>query len=416
MDHIDRQMQTKSLKADVLISGAGPAGSTLALLLAKAGLHVALVDAERPQEGPSKASGRTAALLTGSINVLRAAGIWDAVKDCATPLKIMKIVDDSSAGTERVEVAFHADDIGRDCFGYNIPNNALRAALIAHVKAQKNITHLCPDKLTAYRIDEPRVRAQTESGIAIDATLIIGTDGRGSIVRASAGIEAKKHDYEQMGMTCLITHTKPHHFTSTEFHRPGGPFTFVPMPGNCSSVVWVEKTPDAKKFLAMPKAAFEQAIQDRSHGLLGTITLASSPESWPLMLLSTDRLAGERSVIAAEAAHVLSPIGAQGLNLSLRDVAALAETIVDAARLGADIGCKTVLERYETRRRPDIKTRVFGIDGLNRIVANDRAILKDFRRLGLRSLENIPALKSFVMQQGLTPPMDNGRLLRGETL
>lgn len=411
-------MQTKTLHCDVIVSGAGPAGTTLALLLGQAGLKVVLIDAERPAlpVGEAPPSGRTAALLSGSINVIRAAGIWDAVSGGATPLKIMKIVDDSLQGGQRVEVAFHADDIGRDCFGYNIPNNLLRAALLARVKDAAGITHLCPDRLKEYVVSATHVTARTDGGAEITAPLIVGTDGRGSVVRTLAGIDAKKHDYTQTGITCLITHTRPHNFTSTEFHRPGGPFTFVPMPGNCSSVVWVEKTDDAKRFLAMPKQAFEQAIQDRSHGLLGDITVSSAPESWPLMLLSSERLAGERAVLAAEAAHVLSPIGAQGLNLSLRDVAALAETIVDAARLGEDIGNPVVLDRYERRRRPDIKSRVIGIDGLNRIVANDRAALKDLRRLGLKGLEKIPALKHFVMQQGLVPSMDEGRLLSGGAL
>ncbi len=410
-------MQTKTLKCDVLVAGAGPAGTTLSLLLGQAGLRVVLIDAEKPiTDANAPASGRTAALLTGSINVITAAGIWDDVSNHATPLQIMKIVDDSLSGADRVEVAFHADDIGKDCFGYNIPNNLLRAALLNRVKSSPSVTHLCPDRLARYDILGPLIHAITETGVEIESRLVVGTDGRGSAVRTAAGIDAKKHDYEQMGITCLITHTKPHNYTSTEFHRPGGPFTFVPMPGNCSSVVWVEKTDDAKRFLAMPKAAFEQAIQDRSHGLLGTITLASAPESWPLMLLSTEKLTGDRAALAAEAAHVLSPIGAQGLNLSLRDVAALAETIVDAARLGEDIGCKTVLDRYENRRRADIKSRVIGIDGLNRIVANDRAFLKDLRRFGLKSFEKIPALKSFVMQQGLVPSLDEGRVLSGDVL
>lgn len=409
-------MQTKAIECDIIVSGAGPAGLTLSSLLGLAGFKVVLIDAETPAPIDfDRPSGRTAALLNSSLNVLKAAGVWKALHSHATPLKIMKIVDDS-AGDARVGIEFKASDIGKTEFGFNIPNAFLKGAMLDGLKSVKAVTHLAPCKLSDYAIEQSQVVARTEDGRVITASVIIGTDGRGSVVRAISGIDAKKHDYTQMAMTCLIAHTKSHNFTSTEFHRPGGPFTFVPMPGYMSSVVWVEKTEDAKKFLAMKKDEYQQAIQDRSHGLLGTITLKSNPESWPLMLLNSHKLTGNRSALAAEAAHVLSPIGAQGLNLSLRDVATLAEILTDAARLGEDIGSALVLSRYEQRRRADIQSHVIGIDGLNRAVANDAAFVKDLRRLGLKGLNKIPALKYFVMQQGLVPGMDEGRLVSGAAL
>lgn len=410
-------MQTKDLNADIIISGAGPAGLSLSLLLSGVGFDVVLIDAEKPAPIDTKTpSGRTAALLNGSINVLKATGVWDDIKDSATPLKTMRIVDDAIQSKDRIGVTFESRDAGQPQFGFNVPNSILRHALLKKLSQAKNIRHLAPARLKDYRMEGQQVIACTEAGITIRASLIIGTDGRGSVVRAVSGIDAKKHDYTQMAMTCLIEHTRPHNNTSTEHHRPGGPFTLVPMTGNQSSVVWVEKTKDAKKFLAMKRDEYQQAIQDRSHGLLGTITLKSSPESWPLMLLNTSKLTGERSALAAEAAHVLSPIGAQGLNLSLRDVATLAEVVTDAARLGEDIGSKLVLDRYEKRRSLDIQSHVIGIDGLNRAVANDVAAIKDIRRLGLKGLEKIPPLKQFVMRQGLVPMMDESRLLAGKVL
>jgi 2-octaprenyl-6-methoxyphenol hydroxylase len=413
-------MQTKEHTADIIVSGAGPAGLTMAALLGGTGFSVILVDAEKPFDAaiPVRPSGRTAALLNSSINILKAAGAWPDLEAHATPLKIMKIVDDSVGdhNDERPGVAFHAPDIGHDQFGFNIPNIYLKTALTKHVKKISSILHMTSCRLSDYRVNGQRIQARTENGEILSASVIIGTDGRGSIVRAVSGIDAKKHDYTQMAMTCLIEHSKPHNFTSTEFHRSGGPFTLVPMQGNTSSVVWVEKTEDTKKFLAMKKKDYEQAIQDRSRGLLGTITLKSDPESWPLMMLNARELIGERSALAAEAAHVLSPIGAQGLNLSLRDVASLAETITDAARLGEDIGSDLVLSRYQARRRMDIQSHVIGIDGLNRAVANDLPAMKDLRRLGLKGLDAIPALRDFVMHQGLAPTMDQGRLVSGDRL
>jgi len=411
-------MKTKDLIADILISGAGPAGLTLAALLGRTGFKVVLIDAETPAPADydEKTSGRTAALLTGSVNVLKATGIWNDLTPHATPLQTMRIVDDSQPGAAQVKTEFKASDIGHTEFGFNIPNAILKSTLSARVAKTPNVTHLAPARLKNYTIEKQKVVATLEDGTTLRAPLIIGTDGRGSVVRAVANIDAKKHDYEQMAMTCLIEHTKPHDFTSTEFHRSGGPFTLVPMPGNTSSVVWVEKTADTKKYLALKKPEYQQAIQDRSCGLLGTITLKSNPESWPLMLLSTHELVGERAALAAEAAHVLSPIGAQGLNLSLRDIATLAEIIVDAARLGEDIGSQSVLMRYERRRKTDIKSHVIGIDGLNRAVANDWGLLSDLRRLGLKSLDTIGPLKNFITHQGLAPAMDEGRLLQGQAL
>lgn len=410
-------MKTKApdsiLKADIVISGGGPAGLTLALLLGRMDLRIILIDPERPVV-TDVPTGRTAALLNSSLNVLQAAGVWPAnLKTKSTPLKIMRIVDGTNPD---IGATFNSHDIGHEAFGYNIPNALLKSALMEQLLKLKNVTLLTPAKLAKYEIEGSTVIATTEDGQTIYASLIVGTDGRNSLVRTIAGIGTKKHDYGQIAMTCLINHTKPHNFTSTEFHYSGGPFTLVPMPGNISSVVWVEKNDDAKNYLSMKKQDFAQALQDRTHGLVGTIELASSPESWPLMLLSAERITTPRVALAAEAVHVISPIGAQGLNLSLRDVASLAETIVDAARLGEDIGSATVLGRYEKRRSFDIHTRVIGIDGLNRIVANDIFFLKDLRRLGLKGLETIPALKGLAMKQGLSPSIDEGRLLKGQAL
>ncbi len=408
-------MPEQLINTDVIISGAGPAGLTLSLLLARTGFSVVLIDPEAPKND-DKPSGRTAALLNSSINVLKTADIWGKVQLIGTPLKIMKIIDDSAGMENQIAVSFEASDVGFDAFGYNIPNSQLKNALLEKVCSVKNLTHLCPSKLAGYEINGARIVAKTEDGKKISASIIIGTDGRNSMVRKVAGLDSTIRDYGQMAMTCLISHTKPHNFTSTELHRSGGPFTFVPMPDNQSSVVWIEKTDDAKRYLAMKRPEYEIAIQDRTCGFLGTVKLESNPESWPLMFLDTKKIIGERAALAAEAAHVMSPIGAQGLNLSLRDVATLAEVLTDAVRLGEDIGSKSVLARYERRRMIDIKSHVIGIDGLNRAVANDKSFINDLRRLGLNGLKNVPALKNFAMTQGLVPSMDEGRILTTATL
>jgi 2-octaprenyl-6-methoxyphenol hydroxylase len=406
------------MKTEALIIGGGIAGQTLAALLGGAGLDVCLVDSQpRPAKGKKgSAPGRTVALMNSSINVIQQTGIWKAIEPLSTPLRVMRIIDDSSPNIDPVTLSFSSREIEQDQFGFNIPNDELRAALSDYLEMLRHVTVFSPASLSTFHTDGQKVYAALEDGQTITANLIIGTDGRGSLTRSLAGIEVEEHDYGQIAMTCLIDHTRAHDFTSTEFHRPGGPFTVVPMPGNRCSVVWVEKTDDAQEFLSLKKQAFEKALQDRSRGMLGKITLASDPESWPLKLVKAKALTAPRVALAAEAAHVISPIGAQGLNLSLRDVAELAETLIDAARLGEDTGSLSVLNRYAARRRTDIATRVTGIDGLNRIVSNNLVFLRGLRRMGLKSLEAIPPLKNLAMHQGLAPGADQGRLLKGEPL
>jgi len=414
-------MKTKAPKTpkpyDVVISGAGPAGLMLALLLSRAGLSCALFDPIKP-DGTTPPSGRTAALLNQSIALLKTLGVWEKIAPYSAPLQTMQIIDDSKGGTAShpAQVTFDSKDLNVSQFGFNIPNGLLRDQLLQLAHETKNLSLFIPDKIMNFHVDQAGVRIETESKNNVFTRLLVGTDGRNSIVRTIAGIETSQHDYHQTAITCLIGHTMPHHFQSTEFHRSGGPFTLVPLPEKRSSVVWVEKTEDASKILSMPKGAFEHSLQDRTKGILGEITLLSSPESWPLMLLSAKRLTAPRVALAAEAAHVLSPIGAQGLNLSIRDVAALAETLVDAARLGEDIGAASVLNRYESRRRNDIATRIGGIDGLNRMVSTHLTITHDLRRLGLMGLESIEPLKKLAMKQGLSPTLDESRLLKGQAL
>jgi 2-octaprenyl-6-methoxyphenol hydroxylase len=404
----------KQMKADIVISGGGIAGLTLGILLADAGLEVHLADAA-PPPGSNQKSGRTIALMENSLNILKAAGVWDDVAEHATAMKTMRIVDDSSMGG-RTEVEFHADDIGLGQFGYNIPNSALRDALQKAAKKTKSLTLYVPDALENYSVEGNTISASFKSGKSFAAPLMIGADGRNSMVRRISGIEHSEHDDKQGAITCLIAHSRSHNNTATEFHRPGGPLALVPMPGNTSSVVWIEPTERADEFMRLKKDEFTRALQEQTRDILGAINLESPPECWPLKTLKAKKLTAPRAVLLAEAAHVISPITAQGLNLSLRDVAALAEIIVDAARAGLDIGSASVLQKYERRRRLDINTRVFGVDGMNRIVSHDANVIKGLRRAGLKTLDNVAPLKKIAMRIGLAPEIDAGRLARGEAL
>lgn len=410
-------MATKKPKEyNLIISGAGIPGLTLSLLLADLGLDIALLDPFPPKPlKDTAASGRTVALMQSSLNVIKATGIWDALKLLSNPLETMRIIDDSAFKQDEIEAPFEAIDIGLDQFGFNIPNNHLRAALFEKAKTHKAIT-IYAQKLTRLDLSNRAATATLEDGKSLTAPLIVGADGRGSAVREQSGIGLKTKDYGQSAITCLINHSKSHKNVSTEFHRPGGPLAFVPLPGNQSSVVWVEKTARAEEIIRLKKSEFEQALQKHSKNILGGLTLEAGPEIWPLISLHASALIATRTALVAETAHVMSPITAQGLNLSLRDVATLAEIIADAARLGLDIGSDTILKKYEKRRNLDITTRVMGVDGMMRFVSQDIEGIKRIRRAGLKAVHTIPALKRLAMHHGLSPSLDVGRLASGEKL
>lgn len=402
---------------DVLIIGGGIAGLALAAILGQAGIRIHIVDPFPPAPlKDTKPSGRTIALMQGSLNIIRASGVWDKISSHATAMETMRIIDDSAPGQKTLEVEFPASDIGLKEFGFNVPNSVLRAALFDKLHTIKNVMLDMPNALETYEVQDGVITASLKDGKTIHARLIVGADGKKSRVREIAGIGADTHDYGQSAVTCVINHSRSHNNTSTEFHRPGGPFALVPLQGNQSSVVWVERSERAEELKRLKKDEFIQTLQDATNNILGGVTLESGPECWPLSSLKAKSLTAPRMALMAEAAHVMSPITAQGLNLSLRDVAALAETIADSLRLGLDIGSKAVLDKYEKRRRIDINTRVFGIDRLNKIVSTDLLPLKDLRRTGLKAVEKIEPLRKLAMQQGLSPHMDEGRLARGEAL
>ena len=401
-------------QTDILIIGGGNAGLCLGALLHQAGADILVID---PRPAPKlkdiKPSGRTVALMETSINILKGTGIWDKLESHACPLKTMRIIDDSMASRDPLEAAFHAEDIGLEQYGFNIPNGILQATL-AETLPKKN--YLTPKTLHDYSHEGTHVIARFDDGDEIKAKIIIGADGRGSVVRACAGIEASKRHYDQAAITCLINHSNAHQNIATEFHRPAGPLAFVPMNGNQSSVVWVETKAKAEELLKLKKQEFEHALQDASQDTLGGITLETGPQSWPLCSIKAKTLTAPRTALIAEAAHVMSPITAQGLNLSLRDIAALAEVLVDGMRVGLDPGDPALLQKYEKRRSLDINTRVFGVDGMNRIVSQDIEGLKGLRRAGLKVVHGLPGIKETAMRIGLAPQIDLGRLAQGEAL
>jgi 2-octaprenyl-6-methoxyphenol hydroxylase len=392
------------IKTDIIICGAGTPGLTLAALLGGIGVDVALID-PAPFAAGKKPDTRTAALMAGSVNVLKSAGCDPQ----GAPLETLRIIDDNG---KRIQTEFRAHEIGLPWFAINVANNALRDALAGHVSAIKNVNCFIPAKLADAAVDAAGVMAKLDDGRVIRGRLLIGADGRESAVRRIAGIACRAHDFGQKAVTCLLSHSKPHDNVSTEFHRPAGPFTLVPMPGKNSSLVWVEKSADADAYM---QGDVRAAIEEKSAGLLGRIELSSAPAIWKLQSLQAKSLTAPRIALMAEAAHVLHPVGAQGLNLSLRDAAALAEIIADALRAGQDAGSAAVLEAYERRRRADILTRTAGTESLSNLMTSRTPLIKQMRRGGLRAVSTLPPLRRFAMQEGLAPTMDS-RLAAGGKL
>jgi 2-octaprenyl-6-methoxyphenol hydroxylase len=382
-------------KCKVTIMGAGVPGLSMALLLAQEGIEVTLCDKLKIPEKPEPLSSRTAALMQNSLALLEKIGIWPDFKPQACALSTLTIMDDSDfpRGEDKIiRQAFNASELGLDCFGYNIPIQSLRAALHQKAKDSENI------------MIHENAEISYEDDSIISADLVIGADGRHSVVRDWAGIETTQKHYDQTAITCLVSHSLNHENTSYEFQRSGGPCTFVPAGDNRSSVVWVEKTSDAETFIKLPQKAFIQALQARSRDILGRIELLGhGAESWPLMTLKANTLIAPKTALIAEAAHVLSPLGAQGLNLSLRDVAVLYEEIMKARDNGQAIGSHNVLKAYENRRMRDLKTRFYGIDMLNSFIISDNPAVKLIRRIGLKNAMAISPLRQMLMQEGLAP-------------
>lgn len=411
-------MTTKSQSGkiyDIAIAGAGAAGLALACLLAGAGFSVALIDPAPPphaRQAKAAPSGRTVALMNSGLNILKAAGL-QAPEKYGTALRVMRILDESLPGSGRLEARFDSADMGLTQYGFNIPNDALIEALYERASSCGELTILPGESYDRMTAGAAHCDIMLKSGAVLQARVLAGADGRNSAVRESCGIGVKKHDYGQSAITCLISHARPHENVSTEFHRPAGPLAFVPMPGHISSIVWVERTARAGEILRLRKEEFIAALEKAAGDILGPLQLESPPSCWPLCAMTAERLTAPRTALIAEAAHVMSPITAQGLNLSLRDVAALAEVLTDAARAGVDIGSPAVLKTYESRRKLDTAIRTQGVDTMMRLVSTEHGLVKALRRAGLRAVAGIPPLKGFAMEHGLAPEADKGRLAKG---
>jgi len=400
----------------VIVIGGGPAGLTAAIALAEAGVPTALVARSRSDDR------RTSALLHGSVTALDTLGVWTRCERDAAPLRRMRIVDDTVRLIRAPEVCFDAGEIGLDAFGYNIENRHLLAALDARAAELPRLQRFETDATSVVTGDRS-ASVTLADGRTLTAPLVVGADGHRSLCRAAAGIESDSHRYGQTALTFNLSHSRSHRDTSTEFHTESGPFTVVPLPGLRSSLVWVMRPFEARRVAALDPGALAAAIERRAHSLLGSVRVEPGYGTFPLGVATTRGLARRRIALVGEAAHLIPPIGAQGLNLGLRDAAAIADLVAGMHRHGgadggstADLGADAVLNRYEATRRTDVATRGLAVDLLNRSLLTGFLPVQGARGLGLYLMDRIGPFRRAVLREGVAPMAGQPRLMRGEPL
>lgn len=390
---------------DILVSGGGVAGLTAAALFGQAGFSVLCVDPTPPvTERDAKGSDlRTTAFLQPSQALLERAGLWQRLAAEAAPLQIMRIVDAGGPEPEpRIVKDFNADDISDRPFGWNLPNWLLRRELTAHLDGMDNVEFRAGTGTTTLFTRTAMARVALSDGASVTCKLVVAADGRHSPMREAAGISVKTTRYGQKALAFAVTHPIPHDNVSTEIHRSGGPFTLVPLPDQngmpSSAIVWMEQGPEVQRLAALREDEFEAAMNERSCLLFGPLTLASRRTVWPIINQVAERMDGERVALVAEAAHVVPPIGAQGLNMSLGDMRVLLE-LAEARPEG--LGDAQMLREFNRLRHREVQVRSVGIDLLNRASMMEAQPLRDLRAAGLNAIYSMPQVRKLMMQMGL---------------
>lgn len=390
-------MNEPSAPFDVVVVGGGPAGLSAAIALAQAGAVTALLARRAPY-----ADNRTTALLGGSVDFLAQLDVWPRCQDKAAPLQAMRLVDDTGRLIRAPEVRFSSEEIGLDAFGYNIENRVLMAALEERAAQLSNLTRF-DDEAETISPAEADIAIGTSKGKSLSARLVAGADGRQSLCREAAGIEVRRRELNQAALTFNVGHSRPHRNISTEFHTPQGPCVFVPLPGDRSSVVWVVAPKEAERLIALSDDEMSEAAEKQSHSILGRLQIEPGRHLFPLAMEQPRQFAHHRVALVGEAAHVIPPIGAQGLNMGLRDAADLADIVGRALESGEDPGSPTALKRYDSARRADIASRTFAIDIANRSLLSGFLPMQGLRAAGLHLIGGFGPLRRLAMREGLAP-------------
>ncbi|MDR3518592.1 MAG: UbiH/UbiF/VisC/COQ6 family ubiquinone biosynthesis hydroxylase [Azospirillaceae bacterium] len=401
------------LTTEVIIVGGGLAGLSLATALATAGVPVVCIDRDSPsaQCGASY-DHRTSALAYCSQKILDVIGVWPYLAADGAPITDIRVVD----GASPLFLHYDHKAVGLGPFGFVVDNIAIRRALFQRLAQLPDLIHLAPATVTAVERGVGHAEVTLAGGRVIRGRLVVGADGKGSFCRQSAGIGLTRARYNQSAIICNIATEYPHHGVAVEHFHPQGPFALLPLTGNRVSVVWTEPTDMVSHYLSLSDAVFTAELQRRAGDWLGAVHPITPRVAYPLGISHAARYTADRLALIAEAAHTMHPIAGQGLNVGLRDVAALAEVITDAYRLGMDTGTAAVLERYQRWRRFDTVLLLGVTDGLTRLFSNDIAPVRVARDVGMALVNRLPGVKKVLMRHAMGIVGDLPRMIRGEAL
>lgn len=387
-------MSKNETTSDICIIGGGLAGKTAALKLAQTGSTVTLCASK-----PTMVDTRTTALLMQTVTFFKEIGIWDKLYEKAFPLKIMRIVDGSNRLIRTPQTDFKSSEIDLEAFGYNLKNADILKVLEDAISELPNINQVEGKVQTVTsQGNHEHISIETNEGLkTVTTNFVVGADGRNSIVRTSKSVKAREWEYPQAAIVVNFKHDKSTQFTSTEFHTETGPFTVVPHSNHEAGLVWMEKPENVENLLSLSAPDFERVLEEKMQSFLGKITLLNTPKSFPLKGLVANQFGNDNWALIGEAAHVFPPIGAQGFNLGVRDIEAVAET------LSRYTNQENRGQHYNRSRNHDINTRTYGVDMLNRSLLSDFLPVQMLRGIGLHVLGSIKPLRKYVMKMGISP-------------
>jgi 2-octaprenyl-6-methoxyphenol hydroxylase len=393
----------KSLSTPIAIVGNGLAGQVMAVALAKHNMSSVLIGPVEPVH--TGADHRTTAIMQDGIAFLDSLGLWDETALQAVPLQTMRLISDDN------EIAFASAEIGLPQFGFNIANAVLKQRLAAAIAASpliKTIDTVVTDIIFA-SAQAHIVCADTQT---IDAQLVIGADGKHSVVRDKAGVSVTQTAIDQQALVCVVESDEPHDFTSTEWYHRGGPFTLVPMPDSVTgqsrmAVVYCDSAAQITELSSLPLTDLGFYVTDMSQSRFGNLRVQDTPQIWPITPQRSTTMIAPHVALVGEAAHVLPPVAAQGFNTSLRDVQALVDVLQQAAALGLSVGQLSVLQNYAAQRALDMRVRGQGVDLLNRLIRQDDKIGRTLHKWGFNALNRVTPLKRLIMQKALAPKREH---------
>lgn len=412
-------MSSTEASYDVVISGASAAGLSLALALSEASggdLHIALVDRTWP---PPTVRGdvRAYAVSAASRHMLQALGVWPAIAPHAQPVRRIEITDSRlDDGVRPVVLTYDNLTEDGEPATHIIPGAVVVEALAGGVAHSAAIHRFAPGEIATFKSSSAGLQLELSDAPTVHTRLLVCAEGRQAALRDKVGIKTVGWPYHQTGIVTWVTHERPHDETAVQHFLPAGPFAILPLTGNRSCITWSEEDAEARRILAMDDQAFLAEVEKRFGGRLGAISLIGARQSWPLSMHLARAYVADRFALIGDAAHGVHPIAGQGLNLALRDAAALAEVLIDTARLGLDIGSASALARYERWRRFDSAVSAAAFDGLNRLFSSDNAVVRAVRDAGLGAVDSWPAVKQFFVTEAAGLSGELPRLLRGQSI